>query len=259
MKIQDFEILDRCLFWRKEKILVVGDLHLGFEEVLREQGWNIPKNQIRETLENMEKIFRKTKKCREIILLGDVKHYFAGILAGEWKDFYELMKLLKKNLLKNGKIIIIKGNHDSILEPLIYTPQKSEKNHAEIGIYDFYIKNSYLFIHGDYRGLKKIRKIKKQHKQNFSLIICGHYHPALVLKDKYGIKSERYKCFLYGKSKEFNTYIVILPSFFPLIEGTDIFSHNSMLEGWIDVKNFSVYAIDDSGNVYDFGKIKDIR
>ena len=34
MKIADFEIVDRCLFLAKEKILVVGDLHLGYEEYL---------------------------------------------------------------------------------------------------------------------------------------------------------------------------------------------------------------------------------
>jgi len=49
----------------------------------------------------------------------------------------------------------------------------------------------------------------------------GHLHPATYLTDKIGcIKKEKYKCFLIGKWK--NKKIIILPSFFSLIEGTDI-------------------------------------
>ena len=62
MKIKEFEIIEKSLFWKKEKILIIGDLHLGFEEVLREQGWHIPKSQAKQTLGDLEKIFRQTKK-----------------------------------------------------------------------------------------------------------------------------------------------------------------------------------------------------
>lgn len=253
MKIHDFEIIGKSLFWKKEKTLIIGDLHLGFEEVLKLQGWNIPRSQAKQTLEDLTNIFKKSGKCKEIILLGDVKHYFSGILKSEWKDFYNLLSLLKNNLLKGGKITIIKGNHDTILEPMIYQ-KKNDK--ISITIQDYYLKNSILFIHGDSKGLKKIPQIKKKNK--FNLIVMGHFHPALLLKDKLGIKSERYKCFLYGKSSSLKFEIIIIPSFFPLVEGTDILSKDSKLEGWFDVSNFEVYALDDDGNAYDFGKVRDI-
>lgn len=261
MKIHNFEIMSKSLFWRKEKTIIFGDFHLGYEETLREQGWHIPKSQAKQTLQDLEEIFNKTGKCREIILLGDIKHYFSGILKGEWKDFYDLIKILKQNLLKNGKITIIRGNHDTILEPLIYQPEKELQRKGsvkrEVTLNNYYIKNSILFIHGNYNGLKNIPQIKKKNK--ISLIIMGHYHPAIILTDKFGIKQEKYKCFLYGKSRELHTEVVVLPSFFPLVEGTDIRSHNSMLEGWINAKNFKVFALDDEGKAYNFGKVKNIR
>jgi hypothetical protein len=259
MKISKFEIIDKSLFWRKEKTLIIGDLHLGYEQLLQEHGYYIPKSQNKETLNDLKEILKQTGKCNEIILLGDVKHYFSGILKAEWNDFFELIHLLKENLNPKGKIIITKGNHDSILEHLVY--QIEEKNPqsstSEIQLHDYYIKKSILFIHGDYKTLKKISKIRS--KSSFSMMIMGHFHPAIMLKDKLKIKQERYKCFLYGKSSPLKLETIILPSFFPLIEGTDILSKDSLLEGWFDIKNFEVFALDDKGHAYDFGKVGKIR
>src|SRR3989339_686229 len=69
---------------------------------------------------------------------------------------------------------------------------------------DFYVKGSFAFIHGDV-----------MHKEILSpeieIVVMGHLHPAIALKDSQKIKSEKYKCFLAGKylGKEF----IILPSF----------------------------------------------
>jgi len=260
IKINGFEVMDKCLFWKEKKILIIGDLHLGYEEVLKESGWAVPKTQMKETLLGLERIFKKTGRCKRIILMGDVKHYFSGILGGEWRDFYALMNILKKNLLKNGKITIIRGNHDAILEPMIYSSEKNREN-FETEIKDWEFIEGVLFLHGNWKGMnkKRINKIEeelKRENKKIDLIVCGHFHPAFVLKDKSGVKMEKYKCFLYGKSKEIGKKLIIMPSFFPLIEGTDITLHDFKLEGWLDVSGFCVFALDDEGKVYDFGRVR---
>ena len=249
MKIADFEIVDRCLFLAKEKILVVGDLHLGYEEYLMERGWSFPKTQLEMTLEIFSGIFKKTGKLNKIILLGDVKHHFAGILRSEFGDFYELVSIFRENLLKNGKVVICKGNHDSIIEPVI-------RNYDFVELVDYLSFNGYLFMHGDKNNFKRNTLWIADGK--VKTLVLGHFHPAITLKERTGVKMEKYKCFLYGKLGEMKKDAIFVPSFFPLVEGGDI-SHGVISENF-DLGKFEVYALPDSlrfnEKVYDFGKVK---
>jgi metallophosphoesterase superfamily enzyme len=79
------------------------------------------------------------------------------------------------------------------------------------------------------------------------------------LKDRQKTKQENYKCFLYGKSKEFEKNMLVVPSFLPLIAGTDVSQRDSKMESRIQVENFEVFALDDEGKMYDFGKVKNLR
>lgn len=216
-KIKKFGIVDRCLVYTAKdgrKILVVGDLHLGYENYLMEKGWSFPKTQWEETKDIFERIFKKIEKVDEIILLGDVKHHFGGILREEFSDFHKLIDLLRSRLKSFGKIIITKGNHDSILEPIV-------RNYDVVELKEVYVVDDVLFFHGDNS------RTKKMFKQNLSLfdekikeIVLGHYHPAVTLEEKGGAKKEKYKCFLFGNSKKYGDMIFV-PSFFPLVEGSD--------------------------------------
>lgn len=66
------------------KILIISDLHLGFEKGLSSKGINIPSQ--------TQKIFNKLKSIIErfstdrIIILGDVKHGTLKIVPQEWVD-----------------------------------------------------------------------------------------------------------------------------------------------------------------------------
>ena len=75
MKIERFEAIDRCLYWKEKETLIVGDLHLGYEENLNESGISIPKSQLEETINIFKRIFLEIKKngwkIKEIILLGN--------------------------------------------------------------------------------------------------------------------------------------------------------------------------------------------
>ena len=247
MKISKFELVDRCLFWEEKKILIVGDLHLGYEDYLNESGVALVKTQMEETFELFEKIFSVTGKVKKIILLGDVKHHFGGILHREFNDFYKLIDVFKKNLYKGGKVVIVKGNHDNILEPIVLQKEFS----GLVELKDFYKEGDVLFFHGDKYGFDKIKL--GAFDKNVKVLVCGHFHPAVYIRED--VKTEKYKCFLLGKNKEFKKEVVVVPSFFPLVEGADVSVPRER-----DFSNFDVYALSGKFNeVLKFGKVKDLK
>jgi putative SbcD/Mre11-related phosphoesterase len=242
MKIYDFEVVDRCLYWKSKKTLVVGDLHLGYEDSLNESGYALPRTQQKENYEVFERVFEKIgNKVDRLILLGDVKHYFSKILRQELIDFEELIKFFEKKIGKRVKVIVTEGNHDKILEPIIL-------NHKEIELKDYLLEEGILFLHGDAESMKKAY-FEIQDKKT-KLIVLGHFHPALVLQEKKGVKVEKYKCFLYGFSKEFGKNVIFIPSFFPLVEGSDI-----KQELQVYYKGMKIIAITDEGKLYKFDKL----
>lgn len=215
MKIKKFEIVERCLFLKEDKCLIVGDLHLGYEDSLKSDGMLIPRTQMEETKKIFKKIFKKTGEVKQIILLGDVKHHFKFILKQEKDDFLNLIEFLERYILKDGKIIITKGNHDKNLKHIV-------DNYDSVELVNYFIIRDILFFHGDLFSLSCINF--HIFDKNIKTIVKGHFHPAISLSDS--SKKENYKCFLYGKFLEKDT--IILPSFFPLIEGLDIFKHNQL-------------------------------
>ena len=95
------------------KILVVGDFHIGYEEYLNKQGIFIPRFQIKDVKRRLKLILDKIKP-KIIVINGDLKHEFGNISKQEWNDISELLNLMSEY----GKIILIQGNHDPILEPI---------------------------------------------------------------------------------------------------------------------------------------------
>jgi len=231
-----FKFIGKALYFPEEKILAMADLHIGYEESLSKQGIFIPRRQFEETKKDLEKIFEEIKRIKEIIILGDLKHEFGEISGQEWRETRQILDFLKE---KTEKIILIKGNHDTILEPIA--------KREELEIKDFYIKNKICFIHGNKLFPECLDK-------NIEMIVLGHRHPAVVISDKY--KKERYKCFLVGKWKGKN--IIILPSFFPFVEGTDVVNigENKLFIPEKTLEKFEVYVVGDK--IYRFGKVKGI-
>ncbi len=239
---KNYRFVDKALFFPENGILVIGDLHIGYDLMLQQSGILIPERQVDEVIDNLKRIFKEIKKekflIKKIIFLGDIKHFFGF----EWKEknyFNEVLEFLKKHFSEKN-IILIKGNHDTI---------------DYFGMMrDYYISGDIAFIHG-HKSFSPIfnKKIK--------MIILGHLHPSVTLSDKYGIKREKYKCFLVGKFK--GKKIIIMPSFLTTIEGTTVNSLDEEYEDYFSIipkralKNFEVYVVN-KDNIYNFGKIKDL-
>jgi len=115
-------------------ILVIGDLHLGYEdEIVRAAV--LPNVQLREVFSDLEGIFDRLNKekvrLREIVLLGDLKHEFGVISDSEWRDVGRLVDYLKK---KCEKLVILKGNHDLKLGPILRKHEVELKDWYKTGL-----------------------------------------------------------------------------------------------------------------------------
>ncbi|MBU2496472.1 MAG: metallophosphoesterase [Nanoarchaeota archaeon] len=220
---------------KKEKVFILGDLHIGYEEYLNKQGILIPREQFKLTKNLLEKTLA-TIKPEKIIVNGDLKHEFGTISKQEWIETLKIFDILTQSC---KEIILVKGNHDTILEPLA--------NKRNFEVKDYVIVGNICITHG-HKLLKETKELK-----NIKTIIIGNDHPAISIKD--GIKSELYKCFLVGKWQRKN--LIVMPSFLPIIEGTDIRKEKT-LSPYLKQKlsDFKVFVVGDK--IYEFGKLKDI-
>ena len=50
-------LADLALYLKKENILVIGDVHLGYEDAMTKQGVFMPRFQFKDTISHLEKIF----------------------------------------------------------------------------------------------------------------------------------------------------------------------------------------------------------
>ncbi len=215
-----------------EKIIVFGDVHIGLEEALNKEGFLVPRTHFKEMYEDIRAILKLTKPTK-IVINGDFKHEFGRISKQEWNDTFKFMELLMRD---SAEVILIQGNHDKILQPVV------EK--YNIKIKEYYEINSIYITHGDKVPNDKIF-------ENAKTIVIGHEHPCVIVRDNH--KSEKFKAFLIGEYEK--KKLIVLPSFNP-IEGVDV-TKERLLSPFLkkrDISNFDVYVTADE--VYHFGKLK---
>lgn len=232
MNISDnLEIVDLAL--KIDNTLIISDIHMGYEETLNKQGYLLPVTQYNNTIKRLEKILERTGKIKTIIINGDLKHEFGKISETEWRNTLNLLDFLLENC---EKIVLIKGNHDKILEPI------AKKRNIEV--VDSYKLGNTLILHGDV--------IPKEIKED--VIIIGHEHPAVGLQENARI--ETYKCFLKGEWE--GKTLIVMPSFNLVTEGSDILREDK-LSPFLrqDLAKFEVFVIGEK--VLNFGKVEDLK
>jgi len=238
----ELQFINKTLFFPKQGIFAVGDLHLGYDEILLQQGIILPFNQLEQTEQELKNVVDKIgkSKIKKIILLGDIKHYFK---FEKTEKFYvrKFMQFLEE-LLPKAEIVIIRGNHDRV--QLLGLDYK-----------DFYVDSGIIFTHGNKLYDEILGK-------DIKMIVISHIHPAVWIKDKTDVKREKFKAFLVGKFKR--KKIIVVPSFFPLIQGTEINDEYSNKPGWSiltkkQLQRFEAYVVNkETGAVLDFGFVGEL-
>lgn len=243
-------LLNKAAYFPKIRTLAISDLHLGYDRMLKNEGISFPFNQLKHTKKEIRGIINELKsnefKVNKIVINGDLKHHF-HFEKVELFDVRNFLNFLEEFVPKKN-IIIIKGNHEKF--------ELTGKENKDFKQKQFHINGQVCFTHGDKLFQKTIdKKIKT--------LVLGHVHPAIRLSDKINIKREKFKAFFIGKWK--SKEVIILPSFFPLVEGTsfDVSDHeyNHFDKFFIipkkTIQKFKAYVIGKK-EIYEFGKLKDI-
>ena len=153
-----------------KRILVVGDLHIGWEISLVDKGIHIPSQVSRIQLKLLQII--DDVKPDQLVFIGDVKQAIPKISLEEWRsvpDFFEAVQKVVKD------IIVILGNHDGDLEPL--TPSSVK-----------IIPSSGLILGKKKRvGLFHGHAWPSPEVLSSDLLIMGHIHPVVWFRDRIGL------------------------------------------------------------------------
>ncbi|VVB99678.1 Calcineurin-like phosphoesterase superfamily domain protein [uncultured archaeon] len=236
--MKNFETIGPSLWLKNEKTLAMSDLHLGYEEMLNSQGVMVPRINFQQIGEALEKnAFPRTGRLEKIIICGDLKHEFGTISTQEWKEVLDMLGMLSQHA---KEIILVKGNHDTILGPIAsFAGVRVEEEH-------FLEKEKVLFLHGD--------KIPAKEKLDAArTIVIGHEHPCITVSD--GVKAETYKCFLRGKFRGKN--LVVLPSMNFIAIGSEVTREKPMSPLIKNVEEFEVFAVEGK-EMFGLGKLKNL-
>ncbi len=224
-------IVDLALVYKDT--LIIGDLQLGFEEALERRGVLLPRFQLKDIIERLDKILSGVK-VKRLVVNGDIKHEFGTITDQEWRDALKFFDYVFEKLGEGGELVLVKGNHDMVLDPIA-----KKRN---IKVVEAYQCDDITIVHGH-----KITLIPGK------VVVIGHEHPAVSFSER---REEKFRCFLKGQWKD--KVLIVQPSFNMLTAGSDILRENH-LSPFLkdDIENFEVFVVEDK--VRFFGRIKDIR
>jgi len=155
-----------------ERVLVVGDLHIGWEVTLAQQGIHVP-SQTSKLADRLIDIIRKSSPTR-IVFLGDVKHTVVGAQLEEWRDVPEFFEKIVPFV---SDIQIIQGNHDGNIEPMT-PPQVKILPPSGIALW-----GRYGLFHGHAWPAPELLGCES--------LIQGHLHPVVAFTDALGYRITR--------------------------------------------------------------------
>lgn len=239
--IKGIELIDHALWIPAQKLLAISDTHIGYGEALNKSGVLVPRFEFDEMVARMKKIIEEIKKQGEIqtiLINGDVKHEFGTISDQEWRETLQFLDILSANA---HEVVIVKGNHDTIIGPIA--------RKRAVKLVDYFIAGETLFIHGNVIP-DDFEKIMKQH--HTKTIVIGNEHPAITIGT--ALRREKYKCFLKGTYR--GKTLIVLPSFNALAEGTDV-AQGRILSPFIqEPKKCEAWVIDEQAQAHRyFGRV----
>lgn len=185
---------DRAVYLEDINSLVIADLHIGYEEELRDKGIIVPpvwKDMRRRIITLMDRY-----GAEQLIILGDVKHSILRT-PRELSMFFRDLPY---------SVTVVKGNHDGGIEDMVEFDIKSAAG-FRIGKYGF--------IHG--------HSWPDENVMRADVLFMGHMHPEMEFFDSVG-KSSKMPCLLRGNLSDKgvdrygkNLQVVVLPAFNPLV------------------------------------------
>jgi len=152
-----------------ERVLVVGDLHIGWEVTLAQHGIHVP-SQTPKLADRLIEIIGRSGPTK-IVFLGDVKHTVVGAQLEEWRDVPEFFEKIVPLV---SDIEIIQGNHDGDIEPMT-PPQVKILPPSGIALW-----GRFGLFHGHAWPAPELLACES--------LIQGHLHPVVAFTDALGYR-----------------------------------------------------------------------
>ncbi|MCS4302550.1 ligase-associated DNA damage response endonuclease PdeM [Chryseobacterium sp. BIGb0232] len=166
----------RAVFWKKEKALILSDLHIGKTAHFRKNGIAVANHIMKSDLQRLSALIEYFQP-EKFIVVGDLLH------AGDNSDVDEFCQW--RNQYPDLQFYLIEGNHDRISEALEKKLCLDFKaSLLELGMFTF---------------------IHDFDKERSGFQITGHIHPGVVLNS--AVKRIRLPCFAISENQ------LLLPAF----------------------------------------------
>lgn len=168
----------RAVYWPKEDMLIISDLHVGKAAHFRKSGIPMSTEILNTDLERLKQLL-SFFKAKQLMVVGDLFH------AGMNQEFEIFRNWI--NHIEKVNMILVKGNHDKI-------STKISELFFDWTIYKTHYIAPFNFIH----------ESVTQKEQTFQ--ISGHTHPGVLVKGK-GRQRFKLPCYQISKNQ------LILPAF----------------------------------------------
>jgi putative SbcD/Mre11-related phosphoesterase len=220
---------DRCLILDEGPTVVIGDLHLGYEKALEDEGLYLPRLNTDSMRNSLNRIICRYEPKR-IVLLGDIKHDFT---RAPYECRYDVTNMVKM-LTDAAEVIIVKGNHDNFLQNIL--------SDTGIDVIDFADIGGLRLEHGHVDSGKRP-------------VAIGHEHPSVRISGAMS-GSVKLQCFMHAEKEG----IIVIPPFSPFSSGTDLASEAFMSDACknSDMNEEQVYGVSEIGLI-GLGRLRDLK
>jgi len=163
MKMEFFGDGPALVIEGESRLLVVADLHFGIEADLAAHGLHFGSRST-DRLERLLKIVDSADPDM-LVLLGDIKHSIPSLTRQEYTELPLILNALRSRI----PLKVFPGNHDIGIELYLRDAELQPKEGA--------ILDGIGYLHGHMYPSPKLAG---------HLMVIGHHHPLLLLKDEVG-------------------------------------------------------------------------
>lgn len=211
---------DRCLILEDEgPTAVLGDLHLGYERALEDEGMYVPRINTDSIRSSLNRIFSKYEPKR-VVLLGDIKHDFRRSKFEARQEVTTIMNMLSEA----AETVVVRGNHDNFLQNTLSGLGMMVVDHVDMA--------GFRLEHGHVdSGIRPV--------------IIGHEHPSVRIPGISG--GMKLQCFVHARKEG----VIVLPPFSPFSSGNDLSLDPKCIMAealkCTDLPNVDIYGVSDIG------------
>lgn len=221
---------DRCLILDEGPTAIIGDLHLGYESALENEGMFIPRINTSSVRDSLNRIIDDYEP-EKVVLLGDIKHDFSRSSYQAKEDVRSIVKLIKEA----AEIVVVKGNHDNFIQTIVTGLDVTAVDHTDI--------MGFRLEHGHVdSGVRPV--------------IIGHEHPSVKIPGELS-GSIKLQCYVWAKYEG----VLVIPPFSPFASGNDLNpGPNAVMAPALrscDIERAEIYGVSDLGLIQ-FGQLEDI-